>query len=143
MLQRARALATSVPVIEGVTASRLQLPPGRFETLLDGLCARFPAIDRSQWRRRMAQGRVLDEQCRPLAMDAPYAAGRTVFYFREVEDEAPIPFDAQVLYVDHDMVVADKPHFLPVAPTGVYVRQTLLSRLVRQLDNPELVPLHR
>ena len=50
---------------------------------------------------------------------------------------------AEVLHVDQDLVVADKPHFLPVAPTGVYLRQTLLSRLVRQLDNPELVPLHR
>ena len=130
-------------MIEGVTASRLQLPPGGFGTLLDGLCAGFPAIDRGQWQRRMAQGRVLDEQCRPLAMDAPYAAGRTVFYFREVENEAPIPFDAEVLHVDQDLLVADKPHFLPVAPTGAYVRQTLLSRLVLQLDNPELVPLHR
>jgi len=140
MQQQARVLATSVPVM---TASRLQLPPGGFETLLDGLCARFPGIDRGQWQRRMAQGMVLDEQCRPLAMDAPYAAGRTVFYFREVEDEAPIPFDAELLHMDQDLVVADKPHFLPVAPTGIYVRQTLLSRLVRQLDNPELVPLHR
>ncbi len=130
-------------MIDGVAASRVQLPPGQFDTLLDGLCARFPAIDRAQWRQRLAQGRVLDAQGRPLAVDAPYAAGRTLFYFREVADEAPIPFEAEILHVDRDLVVADKPHFLPVAPTGVYVRQTLLSRLVQQLVNPDLVPLHR
>ena len=39
--------------------------------------------------------------------------------------------------------MACKPHFLPVAPTGAFVRQTLLTRLVERLDNPHLVPLHR
>jgi tRNA pseudouridine32 synthase/23S rRNA pseudouridine746 synthase len=40
-------------------------------------------------------------------------------------------------------VVADKPHFLPVTPSGGYVEQTLLARLVRRLGNPALVPIHR
>ncbi|MNC43347.1 Ribosomal large subunit pseudouridine synthase A [compost metagenome] len=40
-------------------------------------------------------------------------------------------------------MVADKPHFLPVTPTGEYVEHTLLRRLIRRLDNPHLVPLHR
>ncbi|MNJ49229.1 Ribosomal large subunit pseudouridine synthase A [compost metagenome] len=40
-------------------------------------------------------------------------------------------------------MVADKPHFLPVTPTGEYVEHTLLRRLIRRLDNPNLVPLHR
>ncbi|MNE49158.1 Ribosomal large subunit pseudouridine synthase A [compost metagenome] len=40
-------------------------------------------------------------------------------------------------------MVADKPHFLPVTPAGEYVEQTLLRRLIRRLDNPHLVPLHR
>ncbi len=39
--------------------------------------------------------------------------------------------------------MADKPHFLPVTPAGEYVEQTLLRRLIRRLDNPHLVPLHR
>ncbi|MET0719152.1 MAG: pseudouridine synthase, partial [Pseudoxanthomonas sp.] len=41
------------------------------------------------------------------------------------------------------LVVADKPHFLPVAPTGAHVRETLLTRLVERLGNRDLVPLHR
>ena len=28
-------------------------------------------------------------------------------------------------------------------PAGIYVRETLLTRLIEQLDNPHLVPLHR
>jgi tRNA pseudouridine32 synthase/23S rRNA pseudouridine746 synthase len=40
-------------------------------------------------------------------------------------------------------VIADKPHFLPVMPAGIHVRETLLTRLIERLDNPHLVPLHR
>lgn len=129
--------------IDGLGASTLQLPPGPWTTLLDGLCARFPAIDRATWRERMARGRVLDAQGRALGADTPYRVGLEVHYYREVADEARIPFEATVLHADADLVVADKPHFLPVVPAGSYVRETLLARLQQQLDNPDLVPLHR
>ena len=125
------------------TASRLQLPPGPWRTLLDGVCARFPAIAREVWIERFARGRVLDADGVPLATDAPYRVGAEIRYFREVVDEAAIPFDESVLHVDAHLVVADKPHFLPVTPAGGHVRETLLARLVQRLGNPDLVPLHR
>ena len=39
--------------------------------------------------------------------------------------------------------MVDKPHFLAVAPAGQWVEQTVLRRLQKQLQLPELVPLHR
>ena len=45
---------------DAVPASRLQLPPGPWTTLLDGLCARFPRVSRAQWLDRFARGRVTD-----------------------------------------------------------------------------------
>lgn len=123
--------------------STLQLPPGRWPTLLDGLCARFPRVDRGQWQDRFARGRVLDAERHALSADAPYRVGQTILYFREVIDEPRIPFEETVLHVDQHLVVADKPHFLPVAPTGRHVRETLLTRLVGRLGIRELVPLHR
>ena len=39
--------------------------------------------------------------------------------------------------------MADKPHFLPVVPAGKYLQQTLLVRLKREFDLPELSPIHR
>lgn len=127
----------------GLAASRLQLPSGPWLTVLDCLCARFPAITREVWRNRFARGRVLDDTGAPLAIDAPYRLGAEVRYFREVVDEPAIPFEETVLHVDAHLVVADKPHFLPVMPAGGFVRETLLARLVRRLGNPDLVPLHR
>ncbi|MBS7455608.1 pseudouridine synthase [Coralloluteibacterium stylophorae] len=123
--------------------STLDLPPGPWTTVLDCLAARFPRIDRETWRARMRRGRVLDAEGRALAEDAAHSAGLRVHYFREVEHEPPIPFEAEVLHVDRHLVVVDKPHFLPVVPAGRFVRETLLARLTRRLGNADLVPLHR
>lgn len=111
--------------------------------MLDGLCARFPHIPRATWVDRFARGRVQDADGRALAPAHPYRAGLCVRYFREVPDETPVPFGETVLHADADLVVADKPHFLPVTPAGAWVEQTLLARLRRRLGQADLVPLHR
>lgn len=128
---------------DGVAASRLQLPPGQWPTLIDGLCERFPAIPREQWRTRFARGRVQDHDGHPLQATHPYRAGMEVRYFREVPDEVPIPLHEVVLRADNDLWVVDKPHFLPVVPAGRHVAETLLARLRRKSGNADLVPLHR
>ena len=124
-------------------ASRFQLPPGPWSTVLDALCAAFPAVPRAVWVSRFERGRVLDGAHRPLAVDAAFRAGEQVRYFREVEDEPPLPVRETVLHHDDDLLVVDKPHFLPVTPAGRFVEQTLLVRLMHRFDNRELAPLHR
>lgn len=135
--------ASAGPSAGDLPPSTLHLPPGAWLTVLDCLCAHFPAIARTQWLDRMQRGRVLDARGRALDASVPYRAGLCVRYFRELAAESPIPFAETVLHVDADLVVADKPHFLPVMPAGEYLEETLLRRLVRRLDNPHLVPLHR
>lgn len=132
-----------MPDSEGVAASRLQLPPGSWTTVLDCLCARFPAVTRETWRDRFTRGRVRDAAGRALCVDAPFQAGAEIRYFREVANEPRIPFDEGIVHADAHLVVADKPHFLPVTPAGPHVRETLLARLTHRLGNPDLVPLHR
>ncbi|QNK02389.1 pseudouridine synthase [Dyella telluris] len=124
-------------------ASTVHLPQGSWSTVLDGLCALFPRIERAEWESRFARQRVLDAQGQPLPADAPYRAGLRVHYFREVPRETPIPFHETLLHVDTHLVVVDKPHFLPVTPAGGFVEETVLARLARTLDNHHLVPLHR
>lgn len=124
-------------------ASTVCLPPGNWVSVLDCLCDHFKAISREQWLDRIARGRVLDAQGQPIGVDHLYRPGLRIHYFREVPNEKPIPVLEHILHADEHLVVADKPHFLPVTPTGEYVEQTLLRRLIRRLDNPHLVPLHR
>ena len=124
-------------------ASTLYLPAGSWLTVLDCLCEHFRAISREQWLDRIARGRVLDADGAPISAQLRYKEGLRIHYFREVPDEKPIPVVESIIYADEHLVVADKPHFLPVTPGGEYVEQTLLRRLIRTLGNPHLVPLHR
>lgn len=131
------------PPRDGVPASRLQLPPGPWTTVLGALVARFPQVDEWTWRDRIARGRVLGEDGAPVTADTPARVGAEIGYYREVLDERPIAARETILHIDDHLVVADKPHGLPVAPTGAFVTQTLLTRLAVTLGNPALVPLHR
>jgi tRNA pseudouridine32 synthase / 23S rRNA pseudouridine746 synthase len=106
------------------------------------LIERFPAIPATEWAGRMARG-LVDDGDTPLAPGAPYQAGLTVYYRREVPAEPRVPFEETIVHIDDDLVVADKPHFLPVMPAGAYVEETLSVRLARRLGNPKLVALHR
>ncbi len=124
-------------------ASQVWLPPGPWASLLDFLDQRFPRVGREQWRQRLHDGKLSDDSGATPGVDAPYLAGRTLRYYREVPAEAEIPFEAQVLYRDAHLLVADKPHFLPTMPAGRYVQQCLLARLRRQTGLAGLTPLHR
>jgi len=126
-----------------IAASTVHLSPGPWATVLDALCAYFPNVDRAQWLDRMARGRVLDGQGCAVAPATPYRAGLCVRYWREVAGEAPISFEETIVHLDEHLLVADKPHFLPVTPAGRFVEETLLARLVRRTGNVDLVPLHR
>jgi tRNA pseudouridine32 synthase/23S rRNA pseudouridine746 synthase len=131
------------PVRDGVNASTVRLPAGPWPTVLDALCVRFPDVTRERWQNRIARGLVHLAGGGPVVADHPHEGGLVLRYYREVEAEACVPFAEEILHVDEHLIVADKPHFLPVTPSGPRVRETLLARLIRRFDNPRLVPLHR
>lgn len=142
-----RTAAPSLPVRDGVSPSTVALPQGPWSTVLDFLAERFPYLSRQQWHARLADGDVLAPNSSAIPADMPYALCQRMHthlhYWRSVPQEARIPFEATVIYQDDYLVVADKPHFLPVAPSGHYVQETLLVRLRRHLGIDTLTPMHR
>ena len=128
---------------DGVSASVIATTAGGWATFLDFLAQRFAAISRAQWQARMSANDVTDEHGARISMNTPYRPNAKLFYFRAVTDEPRIPFDEMVLFRDELIVVADKPHFLPVTPAGRYVQETLLVRLKRKLGIDTLAPMHR
>lgn len=114
-----------------------------YPSILTFLCKRFPAITPEIWEKRISEGKVLDENRRQITMNSAYAPQERIFYFREVSEEPAIPFAEKVLHIDDEILVACKPHFLPVTPGGRYVDECLLNRLRRSTGIEELVPLHR
>jgi tRNA pseudouridine32 synthase/23S rRNA pseudouridine746 synthase len=130
-------------VRDGVGASHVRLPDGPWPTVLAFLCERFAGVGAETWAQRMSRGLVSDEHGEAITAATPYRSGLRVRYYRELAQEAPIPFAAQILHRDAHLLVVDKPHFLPVMPAGRYVQQSLLVRLKRELGLDDLVPLHR
>lgn len=132
-----------LPIRHGVKPSCVVLPSTGEGTCLAYLRQRLPLVSEADWVARMQQGEVVDELARPVQPDTPLLHGLRIYYYREVTQERHIPFEAQVLYQDAHIVVADKPHFLPVTPGGRYLQNTLLVRLKNQLGLPDLSPVHR
>jgi len=112
-------------------------------TILAYLLERFPHVGREQWERRMHAGDVAIAGGGGVTTETPYRAGIKVTYFRQVEEEEPIPFQERVLFRGEHFIIADKPHFLPVVPSGPYVNECLLFRLKRSTGIDDLTPVHR
>lgn len=86
---------------------------------------------------------VIDADGKPLDPNSDYHPNEVIHYFREIEYEPEIPFKEEIIYQDENILVACKPHFLPVTPAGEYVNECLLHRLRQRTGNDDLVPLHR
>jgi tRNA pseudouridine32 synthase / 23S rRNA pseudouridine746 synthase len=135
-----------LPVKNGVGPSVVGLPKDdqfKWHTITDFLVDRFPAIPRATWLQRMADDDVEDEFGKPVTPDRPYQGHIRVYYYRDLDFEERIPFDEVVLHQDEHLIVVDKPHFLPVTPSGKYLQETVLVRLKRKLGLDDLVPIHR
>jgi tRNA pseudouridine32 synthase / 23S rRNA pseudouridine746 synthase len=139
----ARIRPNAPPMRNGVGASCVVLPSGPWPSLLAFLCARFPSVASAEWQQRLDSGNVVDDQGHTARATDPVQLGRRLYYFRSMVAEPRIPFEAQVHLQDDDLLVVDKPHFLPVMPSGKYVQETLLVRLKQQLGLESLVPIHR
>jgi tRNA pseudouridine32 synthase/23S rRNA pseudouridine746 synthase len=135
--------AAPLPTRDGVGPSSIGLPQGDWPGIIDFLAEKFPAIARAEWIDRMKRGDVLDEDGASVAPDAPYRPHGKIYYYRSLAQEPAVPFEETVLYRDDYLLVADKPHFLPVVPSGRYLHETLLVRLKHKLGIDTLAPVHR
>jgi tRNA pseudouridine32 synthase/23S rRNA pseudouridine746 synthase len=119
-----------------VGASQVFCPQGGWRTVFEFLCQRFIFVSTEEWACRFESSSIFDAQGQALNLDSPYTALSPVYYFRTVAQEPVLPYEETVLYQDENLVVADKPHFLPVVPSGPYVQETLLVRCF-QFKNPK------
>lgn len=125
-----------LPVRDGLGPARLRLHGG---PVAAELRSRFGADTAA----KVAAGEVVTADGVVVDDTTVLPAGAHVFFYRDLPDEVPVPFDLSVLHRDADLVVIDKPHFLATMPRGSHVAQTALVRLRRELDLPELSPAHR
>ncbi|WP_309065751.1 pseudouridine synthase [Microbacterium sp.] len=137
-------MASPLPVRDGVGATRLHVPmEGPWPTVGAYMAERFFHLDPERLLRRFDRGEIVARDGSALTRETPLGAHEFVWYYREPPVERDIPFEIEVLHQDRDLVVADKPHFLPTTPGGKYLQNSALVRLRRLLGIPELTPIHR
>src|SRR6185369_10761655 len=93
-----------------------------YPSILEFLTRRFPNITSSCWQERIKAGKILDAGRNPITTDTAYLPHQRLFYYREVAQERLIPFRETTLFHNDHLLVACKPHFLPVIPGGGSVK---------------------
>jgi len=119
-----------------------QINPG-VSSVLEFLIINFPHINPEVWRQRVACGKVHWHDGSLINAQTPFQSQQRVYYYREVTVEPVIPFDEEILFQDEHILVAHKPHFLAVGPTGVYIEECLQNRLRKKTGLHDLQSLHR
>ncbi|MBS1698864.1 MAG: pseudouridine synthase [Actinobacteria bacterium] len=138
------AMRSPLPVRDGVGATRLRVPSeGPWPTVGVFMAERFFHLDPERLLARFDRGEIVAGDGAALTRDTPLGMHDFVWYYREPAVEKPIPFDVEILHQDADLVVVDKPHFLPTTPGGKYLQNSALVRLRNQLEIPDLTPIHR
>ncbi|MEE2033957.1 pseudouridine synthase [Rhodococcus chondri] len=132
-----------LPVRDGLNPTRLRLPEnGTWETVSGYLAERFPD-DAARVTEKIENGEVVAGDGTVITPATRYVARSFVFLYRDPPSEPRVPFEIEILHRDDTLLVVDKPHFLATMPRGSWVTETALVRLRRQLDLPELSPVHR
>jgi tRNA pseudouridine32 synthase/23S rRNA pseudouridine746 synthase len=128
---------------KGVSPSKVGIPANTHLSAIEFLVQRFPAIQREVWLQRFLEGGILNAEGINIGPNQSVLHETHLLYFRHVADEPTLPFKAQIIFKDEHLIVADKPHFMPVTPGGQYVQQSLLVQLKQDFNLPELSPIHR
>ena len=128
--------AAPLPVRDGLGPARVRLRGG---AVLVELASRFGEGAAA----KVLAGEVVTADGDVVTVGTVLPPGSSVYLYRELREEVPVPFDMPILYRDDDIVVVDKPHFLATMPRGRHVAQTATVRLRRELDMTELSPAHR
>lgn len=131
--------------VRATHASHIVLPENVTDkaTVFSFLSDHFKQIDASVWQQRIMNGKVHWRDGRLITLDCAFVPRERVYYYREVAVEKKIPFSEKVIYEDANIMVAYKPHFLAVSPSGQFVNECLVNRLRIKTGIETLVTAHR
>ncbi|MFJ9692024.1 pseudouridine synthase [Kitasatospora sp. NPDC101183] len=143
MRRKSRRPASPLPQRNGVDPVHLRLPlEGPWPTVRAYLVERLPTVGAERVDAALREREIVGEHG-PVAPEEPFRPGAHLWFYRDLPEEAHVPFELTVLHRDDHLVVVDKPHFLATTPRGRHVTETALSRLRHTLDLPALSPAHR
>ncbi len=120
---------------------------GTWSTVLEFVAERIGAVGdpraESSLAVRVQAREVLLGDGTVVAQHTAYKPGGSVYLYRDLRPEVPVPFELKVLHQDADIIVVDKPHFLATMPRGAHVTETVVTRVRRDLGLRDAAPAHR
>ncbi|PKH05547.1 pseudouridine synthase [Moritella sp. Urea-trap-13] len=131
--------------VRATHASHIVLPESVTDkpTVFSFLISHFQQIDAAIWQQRIIDGKVHWRDGRLITLDCAFVPRERVYYYREVAVEKKVPFAEKIIYQDDNIIVAYKPHFLAVSPSGQFVNECLVNRLRIKTGIETLVTAHR
>ncbi len=106
------------------------------------LAERFSYHSRSRWQKEISMGKLLLNG-KPLnSHKKRIKAGDSISYSGREKPEPEVQRDYREIYSDRWILAVDKPGNLPVHPSGIFLRNTLLS-ILEDNYKTELYPVHR
>ncbi len=106
-----------LPVRNGVNATRLRIPlSGPWPTVHAYVLEKFGHLDAAGITARFDAGEVVDAEGTLLTSTAPLGSAEFIWYYRSLPAEDPLPVTESIIHEDDDLLVVDKPHFLPTTP---------------------------
>lgn len=130
-------------VKNGVSPNKLWLPEGDWKTVFAFFQWKFPHLEATDCVERFRKNEVVSDSGEVFTDASTYQAGQHIYFYRTLKDELEVPFQEKIIFQNDRILVVDKPHFLPVAPTGQYLHETLLVRLRNKTKIESLELAHR
>lgn len=116
--------------------------PGHANTRLDLYLARhYPFCSRSQWRKRIEEGRVVVGGAVAKA-SAQVRAGDQILMFQTLDEEPEADTNLRILWEEGSVKAIYKPGGLPMHQNGPYRTRTF-DHVLRQIAGPEWSAVHR
>ncbi|HNX18824.1 MAG TPA: RluA family pseudouridine synthase [Acidobacteriota bacterium] len=125
------------------SAARFKVGPAFAGIRLDQFLQRMiPRLSRNRIQK------AIDERVRltwdaPVKASTPVREGESVIVDDPVVNEQPIVFAPTILFEDDDLLAIDKPPGIVVHPTHSHLRNTVITLLRKQRNEPSLTLAHR
>lgn len=110
------------------------------QSVLSYLLRTYKHSSKEVWQTRLKQKEVFLNQ-HPAQGDEVLKAGQTLTWNRPPWREEATPQTYEIIHIDVDIIVVNKPSGLPTLPAGGFLENTLLYLLRK--DVPEASPVHR
>ncbi len=128
------------------TAERIissAVPAGTDQQRLDlYLSSRFNYMSRTSWQREIAEGRVVVNGLAVFVPGRKIKPGDMITYIASEYEEPEIDPRYRIIFEDEHFIAVNKSGNLPVHPSGVFFRNTLVMLLEKDLG-AKFFPVHR